>query len=79
MNNRIKISIIITFMLIVTISILSPTDSTDKSRWNRSGMSLYIDNGTGCHYLTLSSGFLGKATLIPRMNSYGNHVCKELR
>ena len=60
----------ILFILIITIIISIPIDSTDMSKSNRSGMSLYIDNLTGCHYLsTLFGG------LTPRMDRNGNHIC----
>ena len=38
-------------VFVVALQLLLPVDSTDKSKWNRSGMSLYIDYGTGCEYL----------------------------
>ena len=46
-----------------------PRDSTDTPD-NRSGMALYIDAKTGCHYLGD-----GRGGLIPRLDSNGNHVC----
>jgi hypothetical protein len=50
-------------------------DSTDDHvNRVRSGMRLYIDHGTGCHYLA-SPAFLGSTTLVPRMDRRGNHYC----
>jgi len=45
------------------------TDSTDKSE--RSGLELFIDYGTGCHYVATA---WGKA-LTPRMNANGKQLC----
>jgi len=42
-------------------------DSTDGDR--RSGMSLHIDNRTGCHYL-------GGSGLTPRLDRNGRHICE---
>lgn len=57
------------FMLTLFIGYdyVMPTDSTDKDKHNRSGLSLYIDHGTGVHYV--KGGFFG--TLVPRLNSDG--------
>lgn len=52
-----------------------PTDPTDLSRWERSGMNHYIDHGTGCEYLS-GSGFFGKEVLVKRLDAEGKHVCK---
>jgi len=61
--------------LILVVDFLRPTDDTDKSRFKRSGMYLYIDHGTGCHYLA-GDGFFGKQVLIPRLDKNGKHVCE---
>lgn len=50
-------------------------DTDDVDNRVRSGMALFIDHGTGCHYLA-SRGFLGYTTLIPRVDTFGEHVCK---
>lgn len=47
------------------------TDETDKDFWNRSGASLVIDHGTGCHYL----GRLGSVT--PRLGADGKQICRK--
>ncbi len=53
---------------------LRPADPTDVSRWNRSGMDFYVDNGTGCHYL---GPFFGGLT--PRLDGAGRHMgCNPL-
>lgn len=52
------------------ICLLSPTDNTDVSYWERSGMRLYTDNLTGCQYL---GGLFGAPT--PRLDATGEHVC----
>jgi hypothetical protein len=51
-------------------------DTDDAVNSVRSNMGLFIDHGTGCHYLA-SRGFLSWTELTPRMDSEGNHVCKE--
>ena len=43
-------------------------DSTDGQ--HRSGMSLHIDDKTGCHYLSSSRG-----GIIKRYDDIGNHIC----
>ena len=45
------------------------TDSTDNDT-DRSGVSLRIDNLTGCHYLEGTRG-----GLIARVNKEGTHIC----
>lgn len=50
-------------------------DTDDVVNGIRSNMELFIDHGTGCHYLA-SRGFLGYTTLIPRLDMFGEHVCK---
>ena len=45
-------------------------DSTDnKETGTRSGLILYTDNLTGCQYLGAGD------SLIPRINSDGEHIC----
>jgi hypothetical protein len=51
-----------------------PYDDTDDSiGGKRSGMSLYIDRGTGCHYV---STFIGG--MSPRYNPSGKQICREI-
>lgn len=49
------------------------TDSTDNSRWNRSGLAIYTDAKTGLQYLS-SSPFGG---LTPRLDVHGVHMTEE--
>jgi hypothetical protein len=51
--------------------VLTPTDSTDAGMWDRSGMSLHVDDLTGCHYLSVIFG-----GLTPRVDAGGKHVCE---
>lgn len=37
---------------------------------NRKSPTVYVDQGTGCHYLGT-----GSSTLVPRMNANGEHMC----
>ena len=60
--------IIIFLMLFFIINSLD-YDSTDKG-FTKSGLGLYIDNATGCHYLT--AGFSG---ITPRLDNQGKHIC----
>jgi hypothetical protein len=46
-------------------------DSTDGQE--RSGMSLHVDNLTGCHYLGGKSG-----GITPRLNNNGEQICNGL-
>lgn len=48
----------------------APTDSTDLSRWGRSGLRLHIDAATGCHYV---STLFGGPT--PRLGRDGEQIC----
>lgn len=50
--------------------LLRPTDSTDFSRADRSGMVPMVDAATGCQYLRVSGG-----GITPRLNSRGAVVC----
>ena len=68
-------SALLWIVILLGVSYFSPTDATDKSRLDRSGMSMFIDHGTGCHYLA-GGGFFGKQVLIPRLDKEGKQVCK---
>jgi hypothetical protein len=61
-------SILVLVVLAVT-SLVAPTDDTDAGSFERSGMSLHVDHGTGCHYL--SRWF---SEPVPRLDGEGNHV-----
>lgn len=45
------------------------TDS--KESFERSGLTIHVDNRTGCHYLLSSSG-----SLIKRTDKNDNHICE---
>lgn len=47
-----------------------PTDATDLSKDQRSGLTLRTDYGTGCEYLQGSSG-----QLTPRLDRAGHQIC----
>lgn len=64
-------------LVLIVLDFMRPIDSTDKSRLDRSGLSLYIDNETGCHYLSVQSGLFGKGQLIPRLDKDGKHYCEK--
>lgn len=59
------------FLILVAIYLLylyfAPTDSTDKSRWIRSGLGVYTDHATGVQYI--KAGTFGGTT--PRLNADG--------
>ena len=44
-----------------------PTDSTDKSRWKRSGLGIHTDHATGVQYV--KAGYFGEIT--PRIDKDG--------
>ena len=62
--------ILIIIVLIVMIRNWSGSgvDSTDKSRWNRSGITLQTDAKTGLQYLSCGGG------LTPRLDKQGKHM-----
>ena len=66
---------IILMAILVILNFARSTDDTDKSRFNRSGMSLYTDHGTGCQYISTQNGMFGKGQLMPRLDKDGKHVC----
>lgn len=54
----------------------SSTDSTDDAINNKkSGLALFIDYGTGCHYIQTSTF----QPLTPRVDRDGNHVCEPIK
>lgn len=51
-----------------------PYDGTDwPEKELRSGLTLYIDYGTGCHWI--KGGWFGFGSLVPRMNNRREQVC----
>jgi hypothetical protein len=59
------------FLFIVWLLGLLVVDSTDRNRFKKSGLGLYIDNATGRHYI--KAGIFGGT--IPRLDRHGNHIC----
>lgn len=59
-------------LLFAVVAWLQPTDSTDKSRAERSGMVPLVDAATGCQYLRVSGG-----GITPRLNNRGAVVCGD--
>lgn len=55
------------FALNLVYLYFAPTDSTDKSWYNRSGLSVYTDQATGVQYV--KAGMFGDLT--PRLNADG--------
>lgn len=77
MNQFIKKNLILIFFVgLVVYDIAKPTDSTDVSRFNRSGLRLITDNFTKCQYLSSPHGFFGKEVLVPRVDKNGKHICE---
>ena len=61
------------FGVFLAINFIRSTDSTDKSRWSRSGLSLYTDHKTGLQYI--KGGLSGN--MIPRLDVNGKHMRGE--
>lgn len=59
--------IILVIYLVVS---LFTTDSTDNGL-KKSGLGLYIDNATGCHYI--QGGMFGN--MVPRLDENGKQIC----
>ena len=66
-KNRKAIGWVLWLLFIGYICYGRDIDSTDKSRFTRSGLSLFTDYGTGLQYLR--GGFFG--TIIPRLDING--------
>ena len=62
--------LVIMFCIIQAITLLSPTDNSDKSRLNRSGLIIHTDALTGCQYLSKNGN------LVPRLDAQGKQVCE---
>ena len=53
---------------------LTPYDDTDdRETFTCSGLSLYVDRRTGCHYI--SGGMFGN--IIPRLDKDGKQICEK--
>lgn len=59
----------VAFTALIAVDTCRPKDSTDPAA-GRSGMGLYIDSATGCHYLGRRFG-----TLVPRLDAGGDQIC----
>ncbi len=72
-NKMSKEAIIFGFAVVVVVTMFprSPLDDTDGLE-ERSGLKLYIDRGTGCHYL--QGGFM--SNVILRLDANGKHICR---
>lgn len=60
----------VSFGVLITKTV--PRDDTDPPAGSRSGMSLYVDHRTGCHYLAAGIG----QALTPRLDRDGRHLCE---
>ena len=70
MGNTAVLIMIVTFTLIVLWDVfLRKLDSSDKSRWERSNMSIRTDHLTGLQYLEGKRG-----GLTPRLNYHREHM-----
>ncbi len=68
---KITIYLIVITLITHTLGYGGRDDTDSKVTNDRSGMRLYTDYGTGCQYLR--AGML--SSMIPRLDSNGDHVC----
>ena len=69
---EIAAAMVLGFLFFVAVIQETPYDDTDWPEVGlRSGLTLHIDYGTGCHWLR--QGWSGK--LVPRLNIIGKQVC----
>ena len=61
---------LVVYFMVAIIGKFAPQDDTDPAD-GRSGLGLYIDARTSCHYL--SGGPFGGIT--PRLDRNGKHIC----
>jgi len=74
MEKRISLVILIILMWAAYSAATRPYDPTDDAATKtRSGLYYYVDHGTGCQYIKASMF----ATLTPRLDAGGNHVCNN--
>lgn len=59
-------------LFVAALSRCQPTDSTDYSTSDRSGLKLHTDAMTGCQYLSTSGG-----GITPRLDSQGRQICNQ--
>lgn len=71
--SRFWIFLAVAWLVFAVLDHFKPYDPTDDAaRGERSGMSFYVDHGTGCHYI--AKPIFG--SLSPRLDRDGNHVCE---
>lgn len=64
---------VLVLSLLVKAAITTPKDGTDPVD-GRSGLSIYIDHGTGCQYISVGRG----GGLTPRLTANGAHMCSDV-
>ena len=69
------ILLVVIFGISFLIDLCRSTDNTDKSKFTRSGLSLYTDYGTGLQYI--KGGFFGN--MMPRLDKHGRHMFIEVK
>jgi hypothetical protein len=73
------ISLLIFFLFQFMYLFFGAIDSTDKSRWNRSGMKIYTDHKTGVQYLSTGGGLFSSRFLTPRLSSDGKLLTEDAK
>lgn len=63
-------AIIVLALVLGFVILWAKPDPTDRSFWTRSGLSYYVDYGTGCEYI---GHFLGG--FMPRLDAKGQPMC----
>ncbi|PCJ68250.1 MAG: hypothetical protein COA62_15920 [Rhodobiaceae bacterium] len=64
-------TVAVVFFLFTGVLMLAPAQTQADSTYRTP--SVYVDSGTGCHYL--GGNHSSKVSLIPRMNRNGEHMC----
>lgn len=76
LSDKIFTLFIVAFILMLIFTRTASYDTTDNQDAGiRSGLTLYIDHATGCHYLSTGGLFSSSSSLVPRLNRDGKHVC----
>ncbi len=63
--------LIVILVLSAVSVVITPTDDTDAGFWDRSGLRLHRDEGTGCEWLATRAG-----NLSPRLDASGKQICR---
>jgi len=67
------ITLVVILVIVALVASFADYDSTDDAvNKERSGLSLFIDYGTGLHYIKAGGWFNG--TLMPRLDANGKHI-----